>query len=172
MNNIYFVSRLLSATLKNSLYYSKYTIIFLIGILISCSQYPIDELLSAPEQIEIDSRKYILETGLYRDFQPICPLDGRPLWGLIWVVAVDSLSFPSSLNADHVWIINNNDVWDTDLVNREIPYGYEYKMKKRIKGDGPKWGPDIYVAVVVQIIDEEDNAYLLRASDQEIIRLD
>jgi hypothetical protein len=45
-------------------------------------------------------------------------------------------------------------------------------MQKRTEDDGPKWGPDIYVDVVVQIIDEEGNAYLLRASDQEIIRLD
>ena len=172
MNNIYFVSRLLGAISKGSLYYLKYTTVFFIGILISCSQYPIDELLSAPEQIEIDSREYILETSLYRDFHPICPPDGQPLWGFIWVVAVDSLSFPVSLDADHVWIINNNDVWDTDLVDREIPYEYEYKMQKRTKGDGPKWGPDIYVDVVVQIIDEEGNAYLLRASDQEIFRLD
>lgn len=172
MNNIYFLSRLLGAISKGSLYYLKYTTVFFIGILISCSQYSIDELLSAPEQIEIDSREYILETGLYRDFQPVCPADGRPLSGVIWVVAIDSLSFPSSLDADHVWIINNNDVWDTDLVDRVIPYEYEYKMQKRTKGDGPKWGPDIYVDVVVQIIDEEDNAYLLRASDQEIFRLD
>ncbi len=73
MNNVYFVSRLLGAILKSSLYYLNYTIVFLIGILISCSQYSIDELLSVPEQIEIDSRKYILETGLYRNFQPTRP---------------------------------------------------------------------------------------------------
>jgi len=140
-------------------------------ITISCRKYSVDDLLTAPEDLLINNREYILESCLWRDFQPICPPDGQPLIGVIIVIATDSLQFPSSLDADHVWVINGNDVWDTELINRYSPYGQEYKIVKRTKDSGPKWGPGIYVDVVVQLIDD-DSTYLLRASNQYIIRTD
>ena len=145
-------------------------LVCLICALISCSKYSIDELLSAPEKIEIDGREYILETALYRNFFPPEPPGG--LHGPIFVVALDSLQFPSSLDADHIWVINGNDVWSTGLINREIPHGEEYKMKIWTKDEGPDWGPHIYVDVAVEIVHDENGSYLLRADSQWIGRLD
>ena len=144
--------------------------ISLICILISCSQYPMDELLSAPEKIEIDGREYILETGLYRDFFPPMPPSG--LGGSIYIIALDSLQFPSSLDASHLWVIKDDDVWDTYLIERVIPGDQIYKMKKRIRDEGPDWGPHIYVDVVVEIVNDENGSYLLRADSQWIGWLD
>ncbi len=36
--------------------------------------------------------------------------------------------------------------------------------------NGPKWGPDIKVDVVVRIVDRAGNEYLLKASNQKIER--
>ena len=155
--------------MKNSIRHSIWTIA-LICTFVSCSRYSLDELLSAPEKIEIHDREYILETVLFRSFRMIGDPSG--LCGPIFVVALDSLQFPSSLDADHIWVINGSDVWDTGLKNREIPYGYEYKMKKWTKEEGPDWGPDIYVNVVVEVVNDENGSYLLRADSQLIGRLD
>jgi hypothetical protein len=67
----------------------------------------IPDLLAAPEQIEIDGREYILETYLWRDFMPPAPPDGQPLIALIWVTATDSLAFPPTIDANMLWVIND-----------------------------------------------------------------
>jgi hypothetical protein len=139
-------------------------------MIIFCSKYSLDELSSAPEKIEIDGREYLLETYLVRDFMPSCPPDGRSLRALIFIVAIDSLPFPSSLDADSLWVIKENDLWITTLTDYDAPINYEYKLSKRAQEEGPKWGPEIYVDVVVRIVDDEDGTYLLRAADQWIHR--
>lgn len=127
------------------------------------------DLLEAPKQIEIDGREYILETYLWRDFMPICPPDGQPLIALIRVTAIDSLPFPSSINADRLWIVNDELVWETEFSDEELLQNpnREHQLEK-IARDGPKWGPNIQVEVIVRVIYEENNTYLLRASDQWI----
>jgi hypothetical protein len=113
---------------------------------------PIDILLSAPEQLEIDGRKYVLETSLNRDFMPICPPDGKPLIALIWLTATDSLEFPASINADQLWIIRDQEVWETKFSNEVKPKEpYRKHQLEKIARDGPKWGPRLQVEVVVRI---------------------
>jgi hypothetical protein len=129
----------------------------------------IQELLSAPEQIEIDGREYVLEAYPWRDFMPICPPDGEPLIVGVWVTATDLQPFPSSIDANRLWVVNGQQVWETEFDPQEIrlePYR-EHKLWK-IAGDGPKWGPGIYVDVIVRVIDSENSIYLLKASHQWI----
>ena len=134
---------------------------------------PIETLLSAPEQIEIDNRKYILETFLWRDFMPIAPPDGQPLISLIWVTAIDSLPFPSSIDATKLWVINEEEVCETKFSGEERPENPQRKHQlEKVARNGPKWGPGIYVDVVVRITYGSRNFYLLRASNQYISRTD
>ncbi|MBN1695433.1 hypothetical protein JW879_08540 [candidate division WOR-3 bacterium] len=133
----------------------------------------IEELLDAPEQIEIDDREYILETYLWRDFMPVSPPDGQPLIALIWVTAIDSLAFPSSIDANRLYIVNDEQLWETEFSDEDRPVNpsREHQLEK-IARDGPKWGPNIQVEVIVKVVDGENNTYLLRASDQWIHRTD
>ena len=133
----------------------------------------IETLLSTPEQIEIEGRMYILETYLWRDFMPISPPDGKPLIAIIWVTAIDSLRFPSSIEATKLWVISGEEIWETKFSDEERPQlpHREHQLEK-VARNGPKWGPGIYVDVVVRIIDESRNFYLLRASNQYISRTD
>jgi len=156
--------------MKKFLPYIKYFAVFLFGIVILCTTNELlDELLSAPEKIEIDGREFILETYLVRDFFPPCPPGGRPLAAVITVIAIDSLQFPYSLDADYLWIIKDDEVWGTELIDYEGSSS-AYELKKLSKDEGPKWGPKIYVDAVVRVVDDEDNNYLLRAADQWIHR--
>jgi hypothetical protein len=141
-----------------------------IFMIISCSPYSTDELLSAPEEIEIQGREYFLGTNLYRNFFPPGPPTG--LYGTVYVIAVDSLQFPSSVDTRHLWVIMDDDVWDTDLGEQHIPGDQPYTLKAKTESEGPDWGPHIYVSTVVEIVDENDNLYLLRADSQWIGRLD
>jgi len=167
--------------------FRKNLIVLIISVLVACilisrceifessgSTLPIDELLSAPEQIEIEGRKYVLETSLWRDFIPISPPDGKPLIALIWVTATDSLEFPSSIGADRLWVIKDEkEVWETEFSNEERPQEpYRKHQLEKIARNGPKWGPGIQVDVVVRVIDGENNTYLLKASNQWIHRTD
>lgn len=157
--------------------YTKYLVIFVVYIVIACSEhimYSIDELLAAPEQIEIDGREYILQTYLWRDFIPGTgtSLVGSPLYAVIYVFAIDSLPFPSSLDADFLWVINEDVVWETELIDANTEPQYEFKLKKQTKEGGPKWGsyrpPFTLVDVVVRIVHDDEGPYLLRAADQVI----
>ena len=133
----------------------------------------IDTLLSSPEQVEINSRRYTLETYLWRDFMPSTPPDGKPLIALIRVIAIDLLPFPSTLDANRLWVINGQEVWETEFSDEEIPTNPNRKHQlEKIARNGPKWGPGIYVDVVVRIIDYKNKTYLLKALNQYIGRTD
>ena len=128
-------------------------------------------LLSAPEQIEIDGRNYILETHLWRDFMPVSPPDGKPLIASIRITATDSLQFPPSIDARLLWVIKDQqEVWETKFSEEARSPCSRYQLEK-VARNGPKWGPGIKVDVVVKIVDGE-NEYLLRVSNQWISRTD
>jgi len=128
----------------------------------------LDELLSAPEKILIDKREYILETYLWRDFQPIVPPEGRSLNAIIRVIAVDSLTIPAALDATRLWVIKDSDIWETIFSKEDRGYVPDYKLEK-IARYGPQWGPNVPVDVVVRLVDKRNGRqYLLRASKQYI----
>jgi hypothetical protein len=125
--------------------------------------------LSAPEEVEIYGRRFILETTLNRDFMPGCPPNGYPLIAIILVTAIDSLEFPSTIDADRLWIIKGEDVWETEFSNETIPPEPHHRHQlEKVARNGPKWDPGIQVDVVVRIIDCKDNKYFLKASNQLI----
>ncbi len=133
----------------------------------------LDDLLTAAERIVIAGRTYTLETDLYRDFMPPSPPDGQPLTAIIRVTAEDRNPFPATLDADRVWVINGKEVWEESLLAVSSAGDPErrHQLEKIARG-GPKWGPGIYVAVVVRVIENSGRDHLLRASRQFIARTD
>ncbi len=129
------------------------------------------DIVSAPDQVEVASRQYILETYLWRDFMPISPPDGKPLIAKATILATDLQPFPSDLDADRLYVINGEEAWVVDLPARQGPLLPDYQLKK-IARDGPKWGPDVTVDVVVRLVEPGGSEYLLRAVDQMIWRTD
>ncbi|HIK27832.1 MAG: hypothetical protein N3E45_11805 [Oscillatoriaceae bacterium SKW80] len=128
-------------------------------------------LLSAPETVEIKGRQYVLETYLWRDFMPISPPGGKPLIASIRVIAKDEKAFPTTLKVDHLWVVKDTQqVWETDL-NGEAKQITANKLETLAR-NGPKWMPGTTVDVVIRLIDEDNRSYLLRASQQQIVRTD
>jgi len=132
------------------------------------SSKSVDELLSAPEKIVINEREYILETYMWRDFQPVSPPGGKPLIAIIRVTAVDSLSVPTEIDATRLWVIKEGKKWESAFTSEDRGYVPDHKLEK-VARNGPKWGPGIHVDVVVRVIDRRDGGeYLLHASGQYI----
>jgi hypothetical protein len=131
----------------------------------------IQELRSAPEQLELAGRKLKLEAYLWRDFQPISPPDGRPLIASVKIQTTDGKALPKGIQVDSVWVLNRDNAWSP--VAKEVRKGNEdLSAWEIVIRDGPKWGPDIHVDVVVLLKDQKGQVYLLRASDQMIHRTD
>lgn len=132
---------------------------------------PMNTVLSAPSAVEIEGRQYVLETYLWRDFMPISPPGGKPLIASIRVSAKDRGAFPSSLEADRLWVIKDEgQVWETELAGEgKQPTGNQLEKVAR---NGPKWEPGTKVDVVVRLVDRDNRTYLLRAPQQLISRTD
>ncbi|MEG8946773.1 hypothetical protein [Rosettibacter firmus] len=162
-------------TLKNLMLF------FISLTIISCTEneeptppdIPINQLLSAPDTISIDSRKIYLSTYMWRDFQPISPPDGKPLTALIYITAKDTLNIKNLITADALWIVYNNQVWKTWLSDEIVPENELMPNRiVKIARNGPKWGPNVTVDVIVRIFNNKGNSYLLKASNQRINRTD
>jgi hypothetical protein len=122
-------------------------------------------LLAAPDEITMDGRRLTLETYLWHNLMPGFGPVERPLLALIRVTAVDQLPFPSTVDADRLWIIYQSAIWETEL-SETITEG-PHQLSKMAR-DGPKWGPSVYVDVIVRIVYISGKRYLLRASHQLI----
>jgi len=138
----------------------------------SPSYIPIETLLAAPDTLNVENQSIVLKTYLWRDFQPISPPDGKPLIALVYIETPDSSSLPATLNPDAIYIVYNNQVWKSFFSTEERPPD-ELKSFRitKIARNGPKWGPNIYVDVIVRIM-VGDKVYLLRANAQYIGRTD
>ncbi|MGA9116968.1 MAG: hypothetical protein WB626_09360 [Bacteroidota bacterium] len=130
------------------------------------------DLLAVPETTQVDGRKLVLSTYLWRDFMPVSPPDGRPLAAILHVDATDSLRLPAGLDADALWIVWTDRVWKSYCAgptqgDPARPYGLQ-----RSASGGPRWGPHVSVDVIVRILDAGGGMHLLRASHQWIHRTD
>jgi hypothetical protein len=124
------------------------------------------QLAAAPTRIVADGKTLTLTTSLWRDFMPISPPDGRPLAAVLTIAAEDGSPVPATVTADTSWVIHSSEVWTAAVEQRpraETAPAYEV-----IARNGPKWGPDVSVDVVVRLIDSSGRAFLLRAPAQPI----
>lgn len=140
---------------------------------VSCPpDIPLETLLAAPDTLEIGNQSLVLSTNMWRDFQPISPPEGRPLIIIAYIETADSSDISSSIIADAVYIVYNNQVWKSFFSDEEPSPGELRPFRiVRIARDGPKWGPDIYIDVIVRLTFDNDD-FLLRASEQYIGRTD
>lgn len=85
-------------------------------------------IFSAPEQVSIQFRTYILYALTYFNGMPIVPKD----WGLVvsWELSVDGFIFPTQLDKisfTNVWFINNKERYIVDiLIENNTTYLYRY----------------------------------------------
>jgi len=121
------------------------------------------EVRSAPERVEIEGISYTLEAHLSRDFMPIAPPDGRPLAGIVSLVAAEPRDAPRGLRAETVWVVSGAEVWAAvPRPLQTLVADRRYHLQLQV-GDGPKWKPDTLVDVVLRF-SAGGTAHLVRAA--------
>jgi hypothetical protein len=143
-------------------------------VFIACSQsspispdvLPASELTSAPTRIVLGGRTLTLDASLWRDFMPVSPPDGKPLAGALRIKTEDGSAVPAGVAADTAWVVHLSEVWSTLVIpqpRENTAPVYEVSVM-----NGPKWGPNVTVDVIVRLRDSTGHAALLRARGQTI----
>ncbi len=130
---------------------------------------PAEFLLGAPETLRLHNQTFVLKTTLWRDMMPTVPSFDQPIIGIIKIETVDSSAITGDIDSDGVYIVYKGDVWRSHYDKDpppDHPDSAPFRLLK-IMRNGPKWGPKIYVDVIVRII-AGGNLYFLRASNQYV----
>ena len=132
---------------------------------------PTGDLQSAPVSVVVGGQSLVLVPSLWRDFMPISPPDGKPLVAVLRVQAPDGAALAATFHVDGAWVINGAEVWTASVGEEKLasPRSVYYEVVAR---DGPKWGPNVRVDVVVRIREPSGSSQLLRAAAQLIQRTD
>jgi hypothetical protein len=130
---------------------------------------PLSQLRSAPSSVEVEGRTLALTAELWRDFMPISPPDGKPMTASLRIATQSSDPLPEGVQADSVWVLFGEHVWETIAVEQgprtAAASGFEI-----VASEGPKWGPEVQVDVVVRVVDGQGRVHLLRAPNQNVSR--
>ena len=132
---------------------------------------PTGDLQAAPASVIVGRQTLVLVPSLWRDFQPVSPPDGKPLVAVLRVQATDGAALAATFHVDGAWVINGAEVWTASVGEEKLasPNPVYYEVVAR---DGPKWGPNVSVDVVVRIRESSGSSQLLRAAAQLIRRTD
>lgn len=127
---------------------------------------PMELLKIAPESLIVENKTIKLSTYMWVDMMPSSdPNPKRDCLVITFIETSDSTEFPSSIDADYVYIVYNNEVSSSDLKFDEY-YQDTFRIVKKANVHN-KWGYAIHVNVVVRIT-YKGKYYLLQAKDQPI----
>ena len=135
----------------------------------------LQELLAAPDTLRVDGLSIVLSTFLMRDFMPLCPPDGRPLTGSLQASELAGHPLPSGSSVLEAWVIYSGELWNAPSLGPTTPgHPGEVRPDRLFTGfsDGPKWGPEVAVDVVVSLRIGSRRTFFLRAPNQWIGRSD
>jgi hypothetical protein len=134
------------------------------------------DLRKAPTEVVLDGKSLSLSAYLWRDFNPSSPPDGTPMMAVFKVATSDKKPFPSGVRMDRAWVLFGEQMWETSKFRAQVkrpPDGKDSWVNcphspvcEADARDGPKWGPDVFVDVVVRLIDKEGRHHLLQAPKQ------
>ena len=127
-----------------------------------------ESIKEAPQEIALGDQEYVLGTYLWRDFMPISPPEGKPLIALIRVIEKNGDPIAADLQLKYLWIVYGRDIWFTTFTD-ETPPSPENELQ-RIARNGPLWGPEVKVDVIVGLRRGNGAIELLGAPDQWIYR--
>lgn len=133
------------------------------------STVPIETLLAAPEQVEINGNKFILVPVLYSMHrQPYVYIFSK-------IICINKENYPGMINVDKIWLIKNKkDTWEESATLGHESY---QKNARAFRVCGPKWEIDNLEDVVVDMIVKiaygpyrDNKSLLLKASNLKIKR--
>jgi hypothetical protein len=131
---------------------------------------PVELLEGAPVFVEHGGLSFTLRTDLWRDFMPPAEPCGSPLMAVLMLCEADSVDIPSDIDLAYMWALNDGEVWSVALEEEPDPSWYPPHVLGRTARGGPKWGPHIFIDVVVAVVTPGNGTFLLAARDQWIVR--
>lgn len=143
----------------------------------------IKDLRNAPTVVVLDNRSLYLSVYPWRDFAPgATGPDGTPMMVGLKVTSADKQPLPSGIRMDRAWVLFGEQSWEvSNLRGRKA--GQDHDKDSWINcsdsptcevtiRDGPKWGPGVFVDVVVRLTDSEGQHHFLQAQKQRVMRSD
>src|SRR5687768_10967848 len=76
---------------------------------------PKDQLRAAPETLIIGGTVLTAQAELWRDFMPVSPPSGSPLYGVVDLSPSDSAAGMPPVIEAYVWMMKDPDVWTTRM---------------------------------------------------------
>lgn len=135
----------------------------------------LNELLAAPDTLQIGNQQITIRTQMWRDFRTSTesPEDGGFLNAIVWVYSIDSTALPTGFTANAIWIVFGEDIWDAYFTGEDPPVPEQKPFQLfEVARNGPKWGPGDFLTVIVRVRDRQGRTHLLRASNQLVERLE
>jgi hypothetical protein len=144
---------------------------------------PIKDLRKTPTEVVLDGRALTLSAYLWRDFMPSTfpAPNGSPMMAVFKIATSDKKPPLSKVRIDRAWVLFGEQVWEIPDLRRNVERITDNKdsSEKWIScpdssvceftaRNGPKWGPGVFVDVVVRLIDEEGRHHLLQARKQYV----
>ena len=134
---------------------------------------PVEALAKTPVEVTVGGKTLVLDTYMWRNFQPIAPPDGDPLVALFYITTADSSDIPAGLEATAAWVVHEEEVWSTYFTGQEPPPGDDLSYRLfEVARSGPTFGPGVTVNAIVRLETRSGNTHLLRAADQYIERVE
>ena len=155
------------------------TIIVILFFLVACEKQDDPNLSDDPDllsslyskaddTLRIETRKYFLNSYLYRDFMPSVPIrEKSPLIAVIQLIDLDSTKIPTDLSISKLYVIKGNLIWISNPIEINKTYS-DYKIEK-VSNNGPEWDTGIYVDIVVEISNIKTNNKSLLISKHQYI---
>jgi len=104
------------------------------------------ELKEVPEEVQINGSAFRLDAYVWRDFTPPTDANGDPLRS---TATLNLISGPEILSQVHLvrqYVVYEEEVWAADLQDLII----NNSTYSGTSVNGPKWGPDVKVDVVLE----------------------
>ena len=138
-----------------------FSIIFICLFISSCASA--EELKTSPTQININGSQLTLDVIIWRDFIPPIETNGKPLASKVQLNLIVGTDILSNIHLVRQYVIYGDDVWYTDLHD----IGVNGSFVEGTSSGGPKWGPDVYVDVVLEFT-YDNKTYKILAPNQWI----
>ncbi len=125
-------------------------------------------LRDTPTQLTVGDSTYKLQASLWRSFTP--PLkepDGRPLIALVRLDESNLQPIHAGVEIDYLWIVHGDQIWETRFSDEDRPRPPAH-IFERIAREGPKWGPEVKVDVIVNVAMDGSSVGRLRLPEQMI----
>ena len=125
-----------------------------------------DELRSSPTTISLVTNSFIGSASLWRDFMPGPKQNenGSPLYSVVKAIEIDTAIIENGIILVRQYVIKDNEIWEPTF---RTDASTQYYLSNS-SSDGPRWGPNEIVDVVIELKDSSGIVHRLLIPSQEI----